>query len=169
MARVFLGLGANVGDARGTICRAVQMLSERLRVVAVSPLYETAPVGYLDQPRFLNAVLEAETEVAAMDLLALVKDLEITLGRQPSVRWGPRAIDIDILLYGDDIVSLPALTIPHQRMCERPFALVPLAALAPDLGVPGTGATVAEHLARVGRQDVRKLEGEGDDLARCIK
>ncbi len=169
MARVFLGLGANLGDVRQTLRRALRRLSPHLRLRAVSGLYDTAPVGYLEQPRFLNLVCEAETDLAPPQLLHHVKELERELGRRPSVRYGPRAIDIDILLYDDIVVRTPELTLPHPRLTERAFVLAPLAEIAPTLVIPATGRTVAELLRQVADQDVRRLEGEEGEVDLCTK
>jgi dihydropteroate synthase len=135
---VYLGLGANLGDRAATIAHAVERLGTGadLRVIRRSGLYETAPVGVTDQPSFLNAVLEAETLLTPPELLRFVKDVEHDLGRQARVRWGPREIDVDILLYGDERISTPELTIPHAELWNRLFVLVPLAELQPDLPTP---------------------------------
>lgn len=135
----------------------------------MSSLYDTAPVGDADQPRFLNLVCSGETMLSPLDLLEFVKLLETKVGRQPSRRWGPRAIDIDILLYGNTVVRLPNLTIPHPRMCERVFVLAPLAELAPDLVVPGQTATTATILASLQDQDVRRLPTSEGVILPCSK
>jgi len=158
MARVFLGLGANLGDARATLCRALAMLAEHGRLGAISSLYDTAPVGYTEQPRFLNLACELETDLSPEELLRLVKRIEVALGRQTTVRWGPRYIDIDILLYDDLLVRTCNLTIPHPRLAERAFVLAPLAEIAAEVVVPGSGRTVAALQREVPDQDVRRLE-----------
>ncbi len=169
MARVFLGLGANLGDVRGTLRLALRRLATQLHLLAVSSLYDTAPVGYLEQPRFLNLVCAVETDLSPPELLRYVKELERDLGRRPSARFGPRALDIDILLYDDIVVRSPELTLPHPRLAERAFALAPLAEIAPTLMVPPTGRTVAELLRLLPDQDVRKLEGEEGRIDLCTK
>lgn len=137
-----------------------------MQVSAVSSLYDTAPVGDTDQPRFLNLVCEGQTALQPLELLAYVKKVESEVGRVPSRRWGPRAIDIDILLYGCETVVLPELAIPHPRICERVFVLAPLAEIAPDLVIPGRQETVAVLAARLGDQDVRRLaDSERVDLS----
>ena len=116
-------------------------------VSRVSARYETAPVGVTDQPDFLNAVAQVQTSLAALDLLSVLLGIENQLGRVRTVRWGPRVIDLDLLLYGDAQIVLPDLIVPHPRLRERAFVLVPLAEIAPDLVLPGDTATV-EVLAK---------------------
>ena len=145
-----MGLGANLGDREGAIRRAVDLLGAEpgIEVVAVSRLRETDPVGYLDQPRFLNGAAALETDLAADLLLARLLDVERRLGRERTgeERFGPRTIDLDLLLYGGEEIDEPGLTVPHPRLHERRFALEPLAELDPDLVVPGRG-TVRDLLA----------------------
>jgi dihydropteroate synthase len=148
---VYLGLGANLGDRATNLAVAIHSLAEhpRVRVIRRSGLYETAPVGVTDQPDFLNAVLEAETTLPPRGLLALVKRIEAVLGRRPGPRWGPRELDVDILLYGDERVDDPDLTVPHRELWDRAFVLAPLAELRPDLVGPD-GRTPAERPAEHG-------------------
>jgi 2-amino-4-hydroxy-6-hydroxymethyldihydropteridine diphosphokinase len=149
MTRAYVGLGSNLGDREHMIWGAVHMLAFNpdVEVVAVSELRETDPVGYLDQPPFLNAAAALDTELSPHALLELLLTVERELGRtRDGPRFGPRTIDLDVLLYGDEIVEGPGLTIPHPRLHERVFALEPLAELAPGLVVPGRG-TVAALLA----------------------
>ena len=115
-----------------------------MEVRQVSSLYETAAVGVTDQPDFLNAVAEVATTLSAAALLDALLNLENLLGRKRTFRWGPRVIDLDLLLYGDEQITLPTLTVPHPRLSERAFVLVPLAEIAPDLVLPGDNRTVAE-------------------------
>jgi len=124
----FLGLGSNVGDRERWLAEAVRRLDERpdVRVAARSPIYETDPVGLTDQPAFLNMAVRIETSLPPESLLQATMGIERELGRVRTVRWGPRTIDIDILLYDDDSVQTPSLTIPHPRLAERAFVLVPL-------------------------------------------
>ncbi|MDR5683119.1 MAG: 2-amino-4-hydroxy-6-hydroxymethyldihydropteridine diphosphokinase [Armatimonadota bacterium] len=155
--RVFLSLGSNLGDREANLRRAVALLSEHgVAVVQRSAVYETAPVGRTDQPPFCNMVVEARTSLAPRALLERLQAIERTLGRVRAQRWGPRTIDIDILLYGDRAVAESDLQIPHPRMRDRAFVLVPLAAIAPDLELPD-GTRIAELLPRVGDQGVREL------------
>jgi len=137
--KAFLGLGANIGDRLGNLQRSIRHLNriEGLRVVRSSRVYETDPVGGPPQPDFLNAVIEVETDLFPRELLNACLEVEETLGRQRGVRWGPRAIDLDVLTYGDDDVFEPDLEIPHPRMHERGFVLVPLLELDADPPLPG--------------------------------
>jgi 2-amino-4-hydroxy-6-hydroxymethyldihydropteridine diphosphokinase len=147
--RAFIGLGANLGHREATIARAVELVSqaEGVDIVAVSSLRETEPWGPVEQPPYLNGAVEVETELRPRALLEVLLGVEQALGRDRSgERWGPRTIDLDLLLYEDVDVDEPGLTVPHPRLHERLFALEPLAELAPDAAVPGHG-TVAELLA----------------------
>lgn len=133
MTCAYLSLGANLGDRLEQLAAAVRMLDATpgIRLVAVSGVWETAPQGVVDQPDFLNAVARVETGLDPLALLAAAQRVEQALGRERTVRWGPRRIDVDILLYGDERVDLPGLTIPHPRLEERAFVLVPLLELLP--------------------------------------
>lgn len=128
--RAFLGLGSNVGDRRATLRAAVGAIPE---LVAVSPVYETAPVGGPEQGPFLNIVVELDTQRSPHELLALCQELERAAGRVRVVRWGPRTLDVDVLLVGDLTVETDDLTVPHPRMTERNFVMAPLLDLAPEL------------------------------------
>jgi 2-amino-4-hydroxy-6-hydroxymethyldihydropteridine diphosphokinase len=152
---VYLGLGTNQGDRLANLQAARLALAPSVRLLAASPIYETEPWGFLEQPAFLNQALKAETGLPPLDLLAYLKDLELQLGRQPNFRYGPRLIDIDILLYDDLALCLPGLEIPHPRLAARSFVLVPLVDLAPDLHYPGNGHTLEELLEQAGRAGVR--------------
>jgi 2-amino-4-hydroxy-6-hydroxymethyldihydropteridine diphosphokinase len=138
--RAYVGLGANLGDREATIRRAVALLGAEpgIEVVAVSSLRETDPVGYLDQPRFLNGAAALDTELDPEELLERLLEIERALGRERrgSPRFGPRAIDLDLLLYGDEALDEPGLTVPHPRLAERRFALEPLHELDPGLTLP---------------------------------
>ncbi len=154
MTTVFLALGGNQGDRGAALDRAVAALAPAVRVLRLSPVYETAPMYVTDQPAFLNMALEAETDLPPADLLRALKAVEAALGRAPGgVRFGPRPIDIDILFYGDLVLAEPDLEIPHPRMAERAFVLAPLADIAPHLRHPALGLTVAELLARAPGRD----------------
>jgi 2-amino-4-hydroxy-6-hydroxymethyldihydropteridine diphosphokinase len=133
--RAFLGLGSNLGDRLGYLQLAVDGLaaSPGVHVVAVSPVYETAPVGGPEQPDYLNAVAEVDTTLTARELLALANAIEAEAERVRKERWGPRTLDVDVLLVGDEHHETPELTVPHPRMAERGFVLAPLADLAPEL------------------------------------
>jgi 2-amino-4-hydroxy-6-hydroxymethyldihydropteridine diphosphokinase len=140
--RAFIGVGANLGDRAETIASALELLGEQdgIDVVAVSTLRDTDPVGFLEQPRFLNGAVAVETELAPRELLERLLAVELALGRtRDGARFGPRTIDLDLLIYGDVELAEPGLTIPHPRLAERRFALEPLAELDPELVVPGRG------------------------------
>src|SRR5918995_6742047 len=141
MTRAYVGLGANLGDRERTIRAALAALDARwdVAVVAVSTLRETDPVGYVDQPRFLNGAAALETELSARELLDALLEVERGLGRERHERWGPRRIDLDLLLYADETIDEPGLTVPHPRLHERHFALEPLLDLEPELVIPGYG------------------------------
>lgn len=147
---VYLALGANLGNRAETLRRAVAALGDVVTVTATSSAYETEPAYVFDQPRFYNLALAVETAVGPYALLRVLKSIEAELGRRPGVRYGARAIDLDILLFGDVIMDTPDLTVPHARLAERPFVLAPLAEIAPLLMVPGKQQTVAELLAALG-------------------
>jgi 2-amino-4-hydroxy-6-hydroxymethyldihydropteridine diphosphokinase len=144
---VYLALGSNIGDRQGNLRAAIEnMKSAGISVLRESPIYETEPVGYTAQRWFLNMVVEAETALFPMQLLTRAGKIERTLGRVRTIPNGPRTIDIDILLYGTAVVRTPRLDIPHPRMHERRFVLVPLADLAPDLRHPVSRKTVRQML-----------------------
>jgi 2-amino-4-hydroxy-6-hydroxymethyldihydropteridine diphosphokinase len=151
---IFLALGANLGERETNLRLARASLTPQVQVLSASPIYETAPWGYLDQPSYLNQVLQVETDLSPIDLLAHLKQIEENLGRKPNFHYGPRLIDLDILLYHDLVINLDGLVIPHPHLAERAFVLVPLADLAPDLRHPVLGLTVAEMLAVVNRDGV---------------
>ena len=159
MPTIYLAVGGNIGDREANLRQGVALLAPAVRVTAASSLYESAPWGVTDQPPFLNAVLRGETELQPLALLDKCKAVEVALGRQPGWRWGPRPIDVDILLYDAQAVDLDRLTVPHARTAERGFVLRPLADLAPDCTPPGWAETVTEALRRVDTSDLRALAG----------
>ena len=145
----YLGLGSNMGDRQENLERALDFLSQRLRIQKVSSIYDTEPVGDVNQPRFLNMVCQVYTSLTPMALLTLGKGVEGKMGRVSGKANTPRPIDIDILFYGDQIIETPELVIPHPRLVERAFVLIPLAQIAPDLVHPVSGKTIKELLERL--------------------
>jgi 2-amino-4-hydroxy-6-hydroxymethyldihydropteridine diphosphokinase len=147
--KVALALGSNVGNRVDALRAAVEGLAPYINISAKSAVYETAPAYVAGQPPFLNAALVGETRLEPLFLLRAVKDLENDLGRQPTFHYGPRAIDIDIIFYGNEVVNVPELMIPHPRLAEREFVLRPLNDIAPDWRHPQSGLTVREMIAAV--------------------
>jgi 2-amino-4-hydroxy-6-hydroxymethyldihydropteridine diphosphokinase len=145
---VYLSLGSNLGDRAKNLKDAIAaLLDAGVQVVRVSSVYETEPVDYLDQPWFLNCVVEAETELGALELLRTLRGIEAQMGSKKLIAKGPRLIDIDILFYGSDVIDTPALQVPHPRLYLRHFVLEPLAEIAPQFRHPILGLSAAEMLA----------------------
>jgi len=161
MVTVYFGLGSNLGDRQYNLDRALDFLPQRLRVEKVSSVYDTEPLGNTNQPRFLNRVCQVSTGLEPLALLTLIKGIESKMGRLPHTSNLPRPIDIDILFYGDQVIENPKLVIPHPRLTERAFVLIPLAEIAPDLVHPVTGKTINELMkSAIDVQSVFKWENE---------
>jgi 2-amino-4-hydroxy-6-hydroxymethyldihydropteridine diphosphokinase len=158
MTTAYLALGSNVGNREENLRKAVVLLAEAaVKIKKLSSIYETEPVDYLDQDWFLNSALEAETNLEPLDLLKAMRGIETAMGSKKAFAKGPRLIDLDILLYGDQSIETPELQVPHPRMLDRKFVMVPLAEIAPDLRHPSWNSTTAEILARsADRSVVRK-------------
>ena len=149
MTKVYAGLGSNLGNREANLVRAIARIDacEDICVKEKSSFYETKPVGGPPQPDYLNCAIVLETEIEPQALLKEFKKIEGELGRKPGVRWGPRIIDLDILLYGDQIIHDRRLIIPHERLLERRFVLMPLCDIVPEKIIPGKALTVREALA----------------------
>jgi 2-amino-4-hydroxy-6-hydroxymethyldihydropteridine diphosphokinase len=163
MTVVYLSLGSNVGNRLENLRAAVAALpGAGVRVARASRIYETAPVDYLEQGWFLNCVVQGETDLAALELLQRLRGIEVAMGSAKAFAKGPRLIDLDILFYGDAVIETAELRVPHPRMAERKFVLVPLAEIAPDAYHPGSGLAVAEMLRITkDRSEVRVADIDG--------
>jgi 2-amino-4-hydroxy-6-hydroxymethyldihydropteridine diphosphokinase len=162
---VYLGLGSNLGDRAANLRAALAALAPDVLVTAISAVYETVPMHVEDQPDFLNLVCAARTALAPHELLRRLKGIERALGRVPGPRYGPRAIDLDLLLYDDLVLDTAELTVPHPRMLDRAFVLVPLAEIAPSLRHPLAGETIAALAASLDASGVRRIGPLFDGLA----
>lgn len=156
MVRIYLSLGSNMGDREANLEEAVRLLKEKVRVGKVSSLYETEPWGFKDQDRFLNIALEGETELPPLDLLDFTQGVETAMKRVKTRVYGPRIIDVDILLYGDVEIKEDRLTIPHPKMKERAFVLIPLQEIAEGLTI-GNEA-LSELVSKIDEKEVTRLE-----------
>jgi 2-amino-4-hydroxy-6-hydroxymethyldihydropteridine diphosphokinase len=159
---VYLGLGANLGDRHANIQRALALLAPACGPFVCASIYVAPPWGDLDQPEFLNTVARGATRLGPERLLGRVKETEAVVGRTPTRRWGPRVIDVDILSYGEAVIDRPQLQVPHPRLHERGFVLVPLAEIAPLWRHPVLGKSAAELLAALApaeRADIRVWRG----------
>ena len=156
---VLIALGTNLGDRLQNLKTVLQELSAQVKIEKVSSVYETPPWGYLDQPAFLNQVIGGQTLLEPQSLLSFVKTVEKNMGRVKNFQNGPRLIDIDILTFGEQIVNTPDLVIPHPRMAERAFVLVPLAEIEPARIIPGQELTVKELLMEMDISGIEKVAG----------
>jgi 2-amino-4-hydroxy-6-hydroxymethyldihydropteridine diphosphokinase len=151
MTEVFIGIGSNLGDRQANIISAVKTLSHHAKIKQTSSLFETAPEGFINQPDFLNCVVSIETDVKPMPLLRLLRKTEKGLGRQESFRNAPRPIDLDILFYGDQLINQKGMEIPHPRLHERAFVLVPMVQIAPQFVHPALHKTMQQLLSELAK------------------
>lgn len=160
MPRAYLGLGSNLGNTKENIDKALELLTakETVKLLKTSSYYETAPVGYQQQDWFLNIVAEIETELSPYELLALCNEVEQQLKRERLIRWGPRTLDIDILLYEGFESKVDKLIVPHPRMQERAFVIIPLQEIAPHLNI--NGLNISEIANTLSNQEIRKLRND---------
>lgn len=155
LSKVYLGLGTNLGDRFSNLVRTMEGLGTEVFITDKSPVYETQAWGVVDQPDFLNMCLAGWTKLSPFELLRFIKWLEATMGRVPTIRWGPRLIDVDILFYDELILEKPTLTIPHKGVAERATVLVPLYDIAPDLEHPISLKTIGELLETMDTSGVK--------------
>jgi 2-amino-4-hydroxy-6-hydroxymethyldihydropteridine diphosphokinase len=149
----YLGLGSNLGDREGNLRRVLSLLGQKMVLKDISSIYETEPWGYALQPTFFNMVCAVETGLSPQELLKVTQEIERDLGRAPTFQYGPRIMDVDILLYGGYVIDTPELQIPHTYLWERAFVLVPMAEIAPGLTHPSLGKSVMELLAQVSEKE----------------
>ena len=154
-----LGLGGNVGERRAALAGAVDALRTHpdIAIIATSPLYESEPWGLTGQQDFLNAAVRVATSLAPADLLAAILTIEVSLGRVRGKKWGPRVIDIDILVFGDEVIDIPGLTIPHPHLTERAFALAPLVDVMAEAVIKGKSAR--QWLAQLAHKGLKRIAG----------
>ncbi len=161
MAISYLGLGSNIGEREINLLKALSLINQESRLIKTSSIYETKPIGYEKQSSFLNMVCQVSTKLKPVDLLRSIKQIEKILGRKPSFRNAPRIIDIDILFYDNIIINTKKLAIPHPRLVERAFVLIPLAEITPKLVHPELGRSIAELAHKIsGQEGVRLFNKE---------
>ena len=158
--RVILALGSNLGDRSANLHQALEEISVNVSIDKTSSIYETPPWGYIEQPVFLNQVISGLTSLNPAGLLAFLKGIEHNMGRVRNFQNGPRLIDIDIILFGEQIVNTEHLVIPHPRMLQRAFVLLPLFEIEPDLIIPGTNKSVVDLVINVDQTGIHKLAPE---------
>ena len=154
---IYLSLGSNLGDRLANLQNAISALPPKIKPLNQSSVYETSPWGYSNQPDFYNQVIKAETQLKPADVLVYIKSLEVSLGRQETFRFGPRLIDLDLLFFDTVILNTPVLTIPHPRITERAFVLVPLAEISPDLIHPGIDKTIQQLKSAIDTSSVTQI------------
>jgi 2-amino-4-hydroxy-6-hydroxymethyldihydropteridine diphosphokinase len=164
MAQIFLALGSNLGNRKQNLEKALNYIAEKVTIDMLSPVYESDPIGYTEQPLFLNAVLGGTTVLKPLELLKFIKDIEQKMGRQSSFPNAPRLIDIDVLFYDAKMINKPELTIPHPRLTIRAFVMVPLADLAPELVHPGNNRPVKTLLEDLGKISGLRRWCEADEI-----
>jgi 2-amino-4-hydroxy-6-hydroxymethyldihydropteridine diphosphokinase len=162
--KIYLGLGSNLGDRLENLYRVPGLFPSTIELHRVSPVYETEPWGYTDQPTFLNQVAEVDSVLAPLELLDELKHIEEEMGREPTFRYGPRLIDLDILLYNNIVYNRAGLIIPHLHLHERAFVLAPLADLIPDLVHPVLGKTISQLLTAVDQSGIHLYQPEVEAL-----
>ncbi len=161
MHRVFIALGSNLGDRAANLTAAIKAMEPDVHPKKCSPVYETPPWGYSDQPKFYNQVIEAETALSPEMLLEYLKKIEVQVGRRETFRYGPRVIDLDIIFFNGEVIDSPPLVIPHPRLAERNFVLMPLADLAPDFRHPILGDSVLDMLDEVETEGIMVVSPGG--------
>ena len=156
---IYLSLGSNLGDREANLESVFEELPPAIEVIVRSSIYQTEPWGFKDQPDFLNMVVQGETELSPRELLSYLKKIEKKIGRKPSFNYGPRLVDIDILFYGKKVVDEVHLTIPHKRIPERVFVLVPLMEIDPDLRFPDSNQTISDLVSSIDTSGVSLYKG----------